>query len=67
MAQEIDRYTIRHLDNWLDNQIHGTRRREAVRSAMLSLIADDQEYWGSQSWWNVYDRAQCDRIEEQYR
>ena len=59
----IDRYTVRHLDTWLDEQIGGDVLRAAVREAMLAFIADDQEYWGSQSWWLVYDRARCDRLE----
>ena len=60
---KIDRYTVRHLDAWLDEQIGGDVLRAAVREAMLAFIADDQEYWGSQSWWLVYDRARCDRLE----
>jgi hypothetical protein len=59
----IDRYTIRHLDAWLDNAIAGDTRREHVRARMLAFIADDEEYWASQSWWNVYDHAKCDDIE----
>ena len=58
--QPIDPYTVKHLDAWLDEQISGDTRRDAVRSIMLDFIADDQEYWGAQSWWLVYDRAGCD-------
>ena len=61
---ERDRYTIRHLDAWLDEQIHRDTLRASVRAAMLAFIADDPEYWGSQSWWLVYDRAECGRIVE---
>ena len=53
----IDPYTIKHLDHWLDEQINGDTYRDAIRSAMLEFIAGDPEYWGSQSWWLVYDRA----------
>ena len=58
----VDRYTRKHLDCWLDDQINGDSRRDAVRAAMLAFIADDPEYWGSQSWWLVYDRAKCQDI-----
>jgi hypothetical protein len=64
MAQEIDAYTIKHLDQWLDAQIDGDTMRVKVREKMLSFIASDPEYWGSQSWWNVWDRAGCDRLRE---
>ena len=58
----VDRYTRKHLDCWLDSQINGDSRRDTVRAAMLAFIADDPEYWGSQSWWLVYDRAKCQDI-----
>lgn len=61
---EIDRYTVRHLDAWLDEQISGDNLRAAVRASMLAFIADDPEYWGAQSWWNVFDHAKCGRILE---
>lgn len=62
LVGQIDCYTIRHLDAWLEEQINGDTRRALVRKRMLEFIADDPEYWGSQSWWFVYDRSQCDRI-----
>lgn len=61
---DIDPYTIRHLDAWLDRQISGDARREVIRATMLAFIADDPEYWGAQSWWNVFDHAKCDRLVE---
>jgi hypothetical protein len=63
----IDRYTVMHLDAWLDQEIDGNDTRARVREAMLTFIADDPEYWGSQSWWNVFDHAKCQRIIEQTR
>lgn len=59
-----DQYVMRHLDAWLDKEINGDTRRDAVREAMLVVYDTDPEYYGSQSWWNVYDRAKCDRIGE---
>jgi hypothetical protein len=59
---EIDPYTIRHLDAWLENQINGDTLRDKVRTAMLTFISNDPEYWGSQEWWNVFDRAKCHDI-----
>ena len=64
MTAAIDTYTVRHLDKWLDEQIHGDTLRAKIRVAMLALIAEDPEYWGAQSWWGVWDRARCDRIVE---
>lgn len=61
---EIDRYTIRHLDTWLAEQINGDSLRTSVRAAMLAFISDDPEYWGAQSWWLVYDRAGCASLAE---
>jgi hypothetical protein len=63
----IDPYTLRHLDAWLEHEVRGDSCRDEVRTAMLELLTDDPEYWSSQGWWNVYDRAKCDRIEAQYR
>ena len=57
-----DPYVVKHLNCWLDDQINGDTRRERVRNTMLAFIAEDPEYWGSQSWWLVYDRAKCDDI-----
>jgi hypothetical protein len=62
LTPAIDRYVLRHLDTWLDHEIDHDIRREKTREAMLALIAEDQEYWGSQSWWLVYDHAKCDRF-----
>jgi hypothetical protein len=59
---KIDAYTVRHLDAWLDEQIHGDTQRAAIRERMIAFISDDPEYWGAQSWWNVYDRAKCAQI-----
>jgi hypothetical protein len=53
----IDRYTLAHLDRWLDEQIEGDTNRADKRARMVTLIEEDEEYWGSQSWWNVYDHA----------
>ena len=64
--QDIDPYTIDHLDKWLDAQINGDTVREKIRAAMLSFISDDPEYWSAQEWWNVFDRAKCNRIIEDY-
>jgi hypothetical protein len=59
---DVDPYTIKHLDAWLEKEINGDAKRAAVREAMLAFIADDPEYWGSQAWWLVFDRAQCNLI-----
>ena len=62
---KIDPYTIKHLDIWLDEQIHGDTIRAKVRNIMLEFISEDPEYWGAQEWWNIYDRAKCDQLLEQ--
>lgn len=62
MGTVRDPYTVRHLNAWLDEQINGDTRRDLVREKMLALVDDDPEYWGSQSWWLVYERSGCDRI-----
>jgi hypothetical protein len=64
---EIDAYTLKHLGEWLEHQIDGDTCREAVRAAMLELVATDPEYYGSQSWWNVFDRIDGQSIREKYR
>ena len=64
MSAQIDTCTVRHLDAWLSSAVSGDTRREKVRAVMLDFIADDPEYWGSQSWWSVFDHAKCDRILE---
>jgi hypothetical protein len=52
--------TIEHMDNWLDaNFVSRLSPREfnALRSAMVAVVAEDEEFWGNQSWWRVYDEA----------
>ena len=60
---ERDPYTMKHLNAWLDQEIHGDTVREKVKACMLKLFDEDPEYWSSQSWWNLYDRAGCREIE----
>ena len=62
-AATRDPYTMRHLDAWLDKQIHGDSHRERVRECMLALVDQDPEYWGAQGWWHVYDRAGCFKLD----
>lgn len=61
-----DPYTMKHLNTWLDSEINGDTCREEVKTAMLSLYDDDPEYWGSQSWWNLFYRVKADRILARY-
>jgi hypothetical protein len=63
MSNVIDQYTLKHLDAWLESNVDGDTRRDKVRAKMLELIADDQEYWGAQTWTRVYDNADCGYIE----
>lgn len=63
----IDRFTVRHLDTWLDRHVNGDTCRLAVKAAMLAVYLDDPEYWSAQAWTNLYDRAKCERIEALYR
>ena len=67
MSAQVDPYTLRHLDAWLDQQIEGDACRAEVRAAMLALVEQDPEYWGAQSWWNVFDRVKGERIRERMR
>ena len=64
---ERDPYTMKHLAAWLDSYVDGDDCREAVKAAMLEVYDDDPEYWSSQSWPNLFDRAKCDRIITKYR
>lgn len=68
MTQVIERdsFTMRHLAAWLNEQVNGDTCREECRDAMLTIYDDDPEYWMSQSWSNLFDRAQCDRIIVRY-
>lgn len=68
MATQIQRdaYTMRHLAAWLDSQVNGDTCREECRDAMLHVYDDDPEYWMSQSWPNLFDRAKCWDIVRKY-
>jgi hypothetical protein len=66
-VSKVDPYVLKHLDAWLDREIDGDTCRSEVRAAMLGLVEQDPEYWGSQSWWNVFDRVGGDRIRERLR
>jgi len=65
MDRYFDAWTLRHLDAWLYDHVHGETVRAAVRARMLTLAADDPEYWSGQGWPNLYDRADCERIRQQ--
>lgn len=60
--ETFDSYTIKHLDAWLEHQVNGDSCRAEVRASMLKLAEDDAEYWSSQGWWNLFDRANCSDI-----
>lgn len=66
-SQFWDAWTLRHLDAWLDNQVHGDTCRAEVREAMLNLAADDPEWWSNNSYTLLYDNAKCWDIEARYR
>lgn len=63
---ERDRYTMNSLETWLE-QVNGDSLREQVREAMLAVLDTDPDYYGSQSWELIHDRAKCNRLEEAYR
>jgi hypothetical protein len=52
--------TVRHLDAWLDRTIMHEHPDEvaAIRERMLTLVADDEDYWTAQGWWNVHDQVE---------
>ncbi len=54
-----DAYTMKHLEAWLNAEVNGDSCRDEVRASMLNVYDDDPEYWMSQSWWNLFDRAKC--------
>jgi hypothetical protein len=51
--------TVRHLDQWLMTNFPRNHRDELApyRTAMLRLIANDEEYWTQRGWWRVHDVA----------
>lgn len=59
----MDAATLKHLDAWLADQFNGDQYRAQVRETMLSYAQDDIEYWSAQSWWKLFDHANCERIE----
>lgn len=58
----MDSYKVQHLDAWLDREIYGDMLRAKVRAAMIALVETDPEYYGAQSWWNVFDRVHGEDI-----
>ncbi len=64
---KIDTYTMRDLNMWLDQNVQGDKVREAVKTAMVKLIASNEEYYGSQQFSLTFDQAKCSRIVEAIR
>ncbi len=62
----IDPYTVRHLDAWLEREVH-ENERDAIRAYMLQTVAEDEEYWSAQGWFRVYDHARRDCYATQRR
>lgn len=62
-----DAWTMRHLNAWLENNVHGDTCRDEVREAMLNLAADDAEWWSNNSYTLLFDRAKGYDIEAKYR
>ncbi len=60
---ERDPYAMKHLNTWLDHEIDGDDHREKVKACMLKMFDEDPEYWSGQSWWNLYDRAGCQKFD----
>ena len=59
---EVARSVVREFNEWLDVNVHGDRSRAIVKAQMLDLIATDPEYWWSQSWTLIQDRAAIEAV-----
>lgn len=58
----MDTATLAHLDIWLTNMVR-EEPREAVKTAMLALVAEDPQYWLAQGWSVVFVRSEAREIE----
>ncbi len=57
---DIDPFTVRHLDAWLERNARAEDIEE-TRAYMLQVVAEDEEYWAAQGWWRVHDTMIEDR------
>lgn len=67
MARFFDAWTLRHLDAWLNTEIHGDTCRAEVRTAMLEQAKKAPEDYSNQSYWRLFDDAGCEDIRKRYR
>lgn len=51
---DLDPHTVRHLDAWLERNVHEDGR-DMIRAHILQLVAEDEDYWSNQGWWRAYD------------
>lgn len=67
MDQFFDAWTLRHLDNWLAQEIHGDTCRAEIRVAMLEQAETAPEDYSNQSYWRLFDDAKCEDIRRRFR
>lgn len=54
----MDAFTIKHLDNWLNEQFHEESERDAKRGRILTFVAEYPDLLERMSWWEILDLAE---------
>lgn len=61
----MDHYTIRHLDNWLNEQFYDESERDAKRGKILFFVTEYPDLLERMSWWEILDLAERNLNEHQ--
>lgn len=48
----MDEFTIRHLDNWLNEQFREELERDEKRGIILAFVTEYPDLLERMSWWN---------------
>lgn len=54
----MDAFTIKHLDNWLNEQFHDEAEREAKQGKILVFVTEYPDLLERMSWWEILDLAE---------
>lgn len=54
----MDEFTIRHLDNWLNEQFRDEVERDSKRGSILVFVTEYPDLLERMSWWEILDLAE---------
>lgn len=49
----MDEYTIKHLDNWLNQEFYDEEERDTKRGVILAFVTEYPDLLERMSWWEI--------------